>query len=193
MLEDARPHHHTHGVLAVSGVQIADDVHQQLVGLFLVGVHLDDERLELLGLLEVAEVLHGFVERLAFLLQQLRELERILVHDMHVVHVEALDDLFKLVDDRVERLGETDDVLAVDRRDEIGRHVAEDVVVDVVAFVLDGVCLLHRFLERIGCGEFLDGLDEQVCLIDRKLREVLERAEIVVLMVPLAHSSTPFR
>ena len=52
VLEDARPHHHAHGVLAIGGVQIADDVHQQLVGLFLVGVHLDDERLELLGLLE---------------------------------------------------------------------------------------------------------------------------------------------
>ena len=144
-------------------------MHQQLVCLFLVGVHLDDERLELLGLLKVAEVLHGLVERLAFFLQQLRELERILVHEMHVVHVEALDYLFKLVDDRVERLGEADDVLAVNRRDEIGRHVAEDVVVDVVAFVLDGVRLLHRFLERIGRREFLDGLDEQVGLIDREL------------------------
>ena len=144
-------------------------MHQQLVGLFLVGVHLDDERLELLGLLEVAEVLHGLVERLAFFLQQLRELERILVHEMHVVHVEALDDLFKLVDDRVERLGEADDVLAVNRRDEIGRHVAEDVVVDVVAFVLDGVRLLHRFFERIGRREVLNGLDEQVGLIAREL------------------------
>ena len=88
---------------------------------------------------------------------------------MHVVHVEALDDLFKLVDDRVERLGEADDVLTVNRRDEIGRHVAEDVVVDVVAFVLDGVRLLHRFLERIGRREVLDGLNKQVGLIDREL------------------------
>ena len=87
---------------------------------------------------------------------------------MHVVHVEALDDLFKLVDDRVERLCEADDVLAVNRRDEIGRHVAEDVVVDVVAFVLDGVRLLHRFLERIGRREVLNGLDEQVGFIDRE-------------------------
>ena len=88
---------------------------------------------------------------------------------MHVVHVEALDDLFKLVDNRVERLGEADDVLAVNRRDEIGRHVAEDVVVDVVAFVLNGVRLLHRFFERIGRREVLYGLNKQVGLIDREL------------------------
>ena len=86
-------------------MQFANDRHVQLIGLFLVIVHVDDELLEHLGLLEIAEILHGLVQRHAALLDEVSELQRIMMDEMHVVHVEALHDVFDVVDDVVEVLG----------------------------------------------------------------------------------------
>ena len=167
-------------------MQFANDRHVQLIGLFLVIVHVDDELLEHLGLLEIAEILHGLVQRHAALLDEVRELQRIMMDEMHVVHVEALHDVFDVVDDVVEVLGHVDDVLALDRRDEIGSNRLEDGVVDLVALVLQLVRALHDLFEMLRLGEAFDGLDQQLGFLNGNFRLFLERIEIIEL-VPLAH------
>ena len=140
-------------------MQVADDLGVELVGLLLEVVDLHDEVHEVLRLLEVVEVAHGVVERLAAALDELRELDGLVVHEVDVVHVEAQHDVFDVVDDVVECLAHLDDVLAVDGGDEVGGDRLEDLVVDRVALVLDLMRLLRVLFER-GCfRELLDGFN----------------------------------
>ena len=182
-VEDLRPHQHAHGVVVVLGVQLADDLEVQAVGLLLVGVHVHDELLERLRLLEVAEVHHGLVERHAALLDKAGELFRIVMHEVDVVHVEALHDVLDVVDDVVEVLRQLDDVLALDGRDEIGGHRLEDGVVDFVALVLDLVRAVHDAAQVLGLGEVLDGLDEQLGLFHRHRGLFFKGVEVVELVL----------
>ena len=165
-------------------MQVADDLGVELVGLLLEVVDLHDEVHEVLRLLEVAEVAHGVVERLAAALDELCEFKGLVMHEVDVIHVEAEHDVFDVVDDVVERLAHLDDVLAVDGGDEVGGDRLEDLVVDRVALVLDLMRLLRVLLERGRFRELLDGLNQQRRLGDGKLRVLLECAEIVELVLP---------
>ena len=186
--EHLRPDEHAQGVVAVLRVQFADGCHIELVGFLLVAVHVDDGLLERLGFLEVAEILHRMIERFAALIDELGELERTVVHEVDVVHVEALEHIFDVVDDIVEVLGERDDVFTLDRRDEVGGDCRVHVVADLVALMLDVLSARHDVLDGLRRREVLDGFDKEFRLLHRKRRLALERFEVVeFLVLLLAH------
>ena len=127
-------------------------------------VHFHDEAFEVLGLLEVAEVAHGVVKRLTAALDELREFERLRMHEVHVVHVKVLHHILDVVKDVVKRLRHLDDVLAVDGSDEVGGYRLENLMVDAVALVLKLMRPLQVLLQR-GCfRELLDCFNKQRCL-----------------------------
>ena len=94
-----------------------------------------------------------------------------------------LHDVFDVVDDIVQRLRHLDDVLAVDRRDEVGGNRLEDLVVDEVALVLKLVRLLHVVMQRGRFRELFDRFDQQLSLGHDQLRVLLERVKIIELVL----------
>ena len=67
----------------------------------------------------------------------MRELDRLVHRRLDPVQTQVVGHLFGVVDDVVERRGEREDVLAIDRRDERLVEAVDDVVDDPVALVLE--------------------------------------------------------
>ena len=72
----------------------------------------------------------------AGLVEDLGQLDRLIHRRLDLVEAEIVCDLLDVVGNVVERRGEREDVLAVDRRDERVVQAVEDLVRDAVALVL---------------------------------------------------------
>ena len=84
------------------------------------------------------------------LLEHPRQADRLVHRRLDLVQAEVVGDLLGVVDDVVERRGEREDVLAVDRRDERVVEAIDDVVGDPVALVLAVEDLVREVLARPG-------------------------------------------
>ena len=123
----------------------------------------------------------------AGLVQDPRQLLRLLHRRLDAVEAEEVGDLLGVVDDVVERRGEREDVLAVDRRHERRVEALDDVVRDPVALLLADHDLagelavvgpaLEHLLEQSAARTMLRaGLLEQVVELALARREELGQA-----------------
>src|SRR4051812_21993819 len=128
---------------------------------------------------EVADVPEGaqprdrVVHLAAGLVEDARELLRLLHRRLDAVEPEVVGDLLDVVDDVVERGGEVEDVLALDRRHERLVEALDDVVRDPVALLLAdhdlarqlamvGPAVEHVLEDLAGLDDVAPGLLEQV-------------------------------
>lgn len=89
--------------------------------------------LKFFDFLKLPEILHGGVHGLARLADEGGEAQGVLGNLMDVEHVEVLQHVLDLIQNLVQRAGQSHDVLAIERRHEIIADVLVDVVVDHVA------------------------------------------------------------
>ena len=178
----ARPLQHVHGLVGVVHVQVADDLHVQRVGLLLVVGDLNDQLLEVLRLLEVAEILHGGVHGLARLADEGGEAQGVLGNLMDVEHVEVLQHVLDLIQNLVQRAGQSHDVLAIERRHEVVADVLVDVVVDHVAGVLERMGLIEHRAQGSGIGEVLHGAHKDARLLHGQIGQLFVGVEVIVLV-----------
>src|SRR3954454_20610983 len=131
-LEDVLPaddHHRVDPPLEERGEGLAD----LAVSVVLEPVDLDRE---VADVAERTQAPDRVVHLAAGLAQDARELLRLLHRGLDPVQPQVVGDLLDVVDDVVERGGEVEDVLALDRRDERLVEALDDVVRDPVALLL---------------------------------------------------------
>ena len=141
-LEQVLPADHDHRVDAVVE-QRGDRLAHDAVALVLEPVDLDGV---VRDVLEVAHPRHRLGDLAAGLHEDVREPLRLLHRRLDLVEAEVVGDLLGVVDDVVERGGELEDVLAVDRRDERLVQAVDDVVRDAVALLLAQQDLARQLL-----------------------------------------------
>ena len=115
----------------------------------------------------------------AGLVQDARQLLRLLHRRLDPVQPEVVGDLLDEVDDVVERRGELEDVLAVDRRDERLVEALDDVVRDPVALLLAD----HDLARQLPVvGPAVEHLLEQLGGLDDVAAGLLEEVEELTLL-----------
>ena len=109
------------------------------------------------------------------LLEHARQTDRLVHRRLDLVEAEIVGDLFGVVDDVVERRGEREDVLAINRRDERVVEAIDDVVRDPIALVLAVEDLLREVLVLGVVGEHRV---EQIRGAHHVLARLLEQLEV---------------
>src|SRR5215217_444992 len=173
-LEDVLPADHQHRVdpaLEQRRQRLPDDS----VAVVLEPVDLDRE---VVDVVEVAQARHGRRDLPRGLVQDARQLLRLLHRRLDPVQREEVGDLLDEVDDVVHPGGERVDVLAVDRGDERRVEALDDVVRDPVALLLAHE---HVAAELAVVGPLVEHALEQRCRADDVVAGFLEQVEELAL------------
>jgi len=176
-VEDVCPHMCNKRLVTICFEELTDGLQVQLVGFLFVVVHVHDVFSVHPIFLEIAEIAHGGIERFAAILDELCEIERIFLHELDIVHVETLEHVLKIIEHVVEVLSDANQILSLERRDEIRRNIREYLVIDHVTAMFKLMSFRYVRKQVFGRGVLLDCLYQQISLFDSKVSELLERIE----------------
>ena len=118
-----------------------------------------------------------------------RELNSVVVHKVDVEHVEALQDTLDHVGDVVDPTSELENVRTLDGSDEVNGNARVNLVIHLVALVLDLVRAFEYVFELVGRFEVLNCLDEDFGFLQSDFDLLLERVEVVELAL-LGHNAS---
>ena len=130
-------------------------------------------------LLEATQLRQRTVKFLSSLFDDFRELNSTFGHFAHVEHVEAEHNVFNLIEHRVKRTRQLDNVFALNRRDKLNSRVLENCVVDLVATIFQ---LMHACNQHVNIGiasKAFNGLDKHFGFLNRQSRHFLECLEVI--------------
>lgn len=168
------------------------------VAFILVLMDCPDVVLDGFRLLEMGEFVACSLDSMRCLLHDLHHLDDSRRDDGDVMHVDALQHIVKLVDDRVELVSEFEDIFALDGRDEFDDEVFGDFLDDAVGLLLDimqDLIAIENLIRTDEAQTFLfvvmphQIIGKLIGILNRIVADLHERIE-VVKPVLVRHRST---